>query len=86
MTSLDAAWAGVRFLTDASLLVAIAGVGIFGWHFVRTSGDAVEADAKEISSLAWRGRGALLGLKVLACGAALQVAAILLSAVLPSRP
>jgi hypothetical protein len=82
---LDGAWLLVKFMSLGSLAVALAGVAIFGWYFVRINARAVRNDTSGIPRAAWRGRGAIFGLKVFASGAAMQIASIALSAVLPGR-
>ena len=81
----DGAWILVKTLSYGGLAVALLGVAIFGWHFVRINARAGRGDTNEVPRESWRGRGATLGLKVLLTGAGMQVASFLLSGVLQIR-
>lgn len=82
---LDAAWILVKTLTYGGLAVSLAGVAIFGWHFVRLNAVAAQGDSGDIPPESWRGPGARLGLMVLAGGAGLQLAAVMLASLIPGR-
>ncbi len=82
---LDLGWAFAGLLKYASLALALSGVAVFGMHFIRTTGRSAKADEHHIPAEAWRGPGARLAAKFFAAGVALQLFAILLSAVLPQR-
>ena len=81
---LNAAWALYSVLKFAGLAIAIIGVAIFGWYFVRANARAAR-NADKNASIAWGGAGATVGLKVIAFGLAMQVTGFLLALVLPSR-
>jgi hypothetical protein len=85
MTLLAAAWLLQKTFGVAGLTGALAGVAVFGWHFIRISALVAQGDTDEISPESWRGSGARLGLSILACGVALAVASMVLANVLPSR-
>ncbi len=82
---LDIAWLLVKILSYGGLAVALLGVAIFGWHFVRINARAGRGETSAVPAASWRGPGATLGLKILLLGAGLQVASFFLSAVLPPR-
>ena len=82
---LDGAWMLVKTLSFGGFAVALAGVAVFGWYFVRINAQAVHNDTGAIPPEAWRGEGAIFGLKILATGAAMQIAAMVLAAILPGR-
>jgi hypothetical protein len=83
---LDAAWLLPSILKYAGIIVALGGVAIFGWYFVRANARAAREEDAEGGSVAWGGAGAKTGIKVLGLGMALQIAAFLLAVVLPGRP
>jgi hypothetical protein len=82
---LDAAWTLVRILNFGSLLVAMAGVAIFGWNFVWTIAAAARVKNYEIPAASWWGPRARLGLVIIAAGFALQIVAITFATFLPGR-
>jgi hypothetical protein len=79
----DAAWILVKTLSFGGMAVALAGVVIFGWYFIRLNAIAAQGEANHIPPESWRGRGAKLGLAVFAGGAGLQLSSFLLAALLP---
>jgi hypothetical protein len=83
---LDIAWILVKTLSFGGLAVALAGVGVFGWHFVRSNAIAGRGEGDHIPAESWRGSGARLGMMIVAAGAGLQIASMLLAALLPGRP
>ena len=85
-TILDAAWLLSAILKYGGIIVALGGVAIFGWYFVRANARAARKEDEEGASVAWGGTGARNGLKVLGLGILLQLAAFLLAIVLPGRP
>ena len=82
---LDVAWVVVKMPSYGVLAAVSAGVAIIGWHFVRMNARAARSGASFIPPEAWRGRGALFGLQILACGAGMQILAMIVSAVPPGR-
>ena len=53
----DAAWLLIKVLSYGGLAVALLGVAIFGWHFVRLNARAGRGDSGDIPRiLAWSGR------------------------------
>ncbi len=85
-TALGAAWALVNILNYGGLVTALAGVGVFGWNFVRLNAAAGQGDTGAVPRESWRGRRARLGYTIIAVGAAMLVAAIALTYFLPGRP
>lgn len=85
-TVLGAAWTLVNILNYGGLLIALAGVAVFGWNFVRLNAAAGQGDGGAVPRDSWRGRRARLGYKIVAVGAAMLVAAIALTFFLPGRP
>jgi hypothetical protein len=78
----DAAWILVKTLSFGGVAVALAGVAIFGWYFIRLNAIAAQGEANSIPAESWRGRGAKRGLVVFAGGAGLQLSSFLLAAML----
>lgn len=83
---LDIAWILVKILSFGGLALVLAGVGVFGWHFVRLNAAAGRSEGDQVPPESWRGRGARMGLTIVAGGAGVQIAAIVLAALLPGRP
>lgn len=81
---LDILWTLSAFFKYGGLLLALAGVAIFGWYFVRANARAALQDTGE-NTVAWGGPRAVTGLKVLAAGMVVQVLAFGISAFLPGR-
>jgi hypothetical protein len=82
---LDAAWLLQKAFSLGGLVLALAGVAIFGWHFVRLNAQAARGDSEAIPVEAWRGAGARFGYSIFAAGVTLAVASMILSAALPNR-
>ena len=82
---LNAGWMLVALLRYGSLIVALAGVAVFGKNFIGANARAARADSGEIPVESWRGAGAVMGAKLLGIGVLLLMASLLLSAVLPPR-
>ena len=66
---LDIAWILVKILSFGGLALLLAGVGVFGWHFVRLNAIAGRGEGDQVPPESWRGRGARMGLTILAGGA-----------------
>jgi len=81
----DAAWIVIKILSYGGLVVALAGVAVFGWYFVSINARAGRGENTEIPRESWRGKGATLGFKILVSGALMQVASFIFSALLPHR-
>jgi hypothetical protein len=82
---LNFAWTFVGVLKFGGLAVALIGVAVFGWYFVRGNARAARGDCDKVPSSSWRGPGPILGTKILGVGIALQVLSVLLAGVLPGR-
>jgi hypothetical protein len=79
---LDVAWLLVRTLNWGGLVVAWAGVTIFGWYFVRNNAAAAQGETNDIPRSSWRGPRAKLGFRLVVIGAAMQIASIILATTL----
>jgi hypothetical protein len=84
--ALNAAWLFSKFLSYAGLATALAGVAVFGWHFVRINAAAGRSESGEVPAESWRGQGAKLGYRIILAGAAMLVFSIALASALPGRP
>jgi uncharacterized membrane protein YedE/YeeE len=82
---LTAAWIFVAILKYGSLLVVLAGIGVFGWNFVRLNAKAGRSESGDVPAAAWKGPAAMLGAKLVGLGIGLAVIAMLAAAVLPGR-
>jgi len=82
---LDAGWLLQKTLSLGGLVLALAGIATFGWHFVRLNAVAAHGDSGKVPAEAWRGPGARLGLSILAFGVVLAVASMVLGGSLPGR-
>jgi len=76
---LAAVWLLQKALSYGGLVMALAGVAIFGWYFIRLNAVAAKSDAAEIPAESWRGPGAQFGLIVFAAGMGLAMASIILT-------
>ena len=81
---LTIAWIFVRSLSLGGVAVAVAGVAVFGWHFVLINARASRVGMNSVPGKSWRGNGARLGLGMLGVGIAMQLASFLLAAILPN--
>jgi len=82
---LDAAWKLIQYLNWAGLAAALAGVVIFGWHFIRINAAAAQGDSAKVPASSWRGRGARFGYVLVAIGAGMQIASFILAVAVPGR-
>lgn len=82
---LDAGWMLQKTFSLGGLFLALAGVAVFGWHFVRLNALAARGDSGAIPAEAWRGPGARFGYSIFAAGVTLAVASMILAASLPNR-
>ncbi len=82
---LDLAWLIVGVLKFGGLALALIGIAVFGWYFVRGNDRAARDGAGGVPSSSWRGPGPILGAKILAGGIALQLLSVLLAVMLPGR-
>jgi hypothetical protein len=82
---LNFVWTFVGMLKFGGLAVALIGVAVFGWYFVRGNAQAARDDPDKVPSSSWRGPGPIFGTKILGVGIALQVLSVLLATALPSR-
>lgn len=65
-------------------VTALVGLGIFGFHFIRENGRSARKGQNTVPSRAWRGKGAIKGLRLLTYGAVAIAASIAVSFLLPS--
>jgi hypothetical protein len=82
---LSLAWMVVGVLKFGGLGVALIGVAVFGWYFVRGNAQAARSDSDKVPSSSWRGPGPIFGAKILGLGIALQVVSVLVVVALPGR-
>ena len=82
----NSAWALDGTLKYGGFIIALAGVAIFGWYFVRINARAALAERSDIPVKSWRGSGALFGAKIFALGIVVQVASFILGTMLPGSP
>ncbi len=82
---LNLAWLSVGVLKFGGLALALIGVAVFGWYFVRGNARAARDGTGKVPISSWRGPGPMLGAKMLAGGIALQVLSVLLAVMLPGR-
>jgi hypothetical protein len=82
---LDAGWLLQRSLSLGGLVLALAGVAIFGWNFIRLNALVARSDSGAVPPEAWRGAGARFGYLIFAAGVTLAVASTILAASLPGR-
>jgi hypothetical protein len=82
---LNFAWTFVGMFKFGGLAVALIGVAVFGWYFVRGNAQAARDDSDKVPSSSWRGPGPIFGAKILGVGIALQVLSVLLAMALPNR-
>jgi hypothetical protein len=82
---LDSAWLLTKIFSYAGLATALAGVGVFGWHFVQINGAAGQSERHDVPAESWRGPGAKRGYQIMLCGAAMILFSIVLSNMLPNR-
>lgn len=89
-TLLDLAWMFCGLLKYGGLALALAGVVMFGWYFVRANAHAAKQDAHKQdgseNAIVWGGPRAMMGAKVIGLGLAVQLVAFVLMALLPGRP
>ncbi len=72
-------------LKFGGLALALIGVAVFGWYFVRGNARAARDGTGGVPPSSWRGPGPILGAKMLAGGIALQVLSVLLAVMFPGR-
>jgi hypothetical protein len=82
---LDAAWLVVAVFKYGSIIVALTGVAIFGFYFVRDNARAARRGENAVPAAAWRGDGPRLGAWLLVTGVVLQLISIVIAAAVPGR-
>jgi hypothetical protein len=85
MTLLNLVWALSAILKYGGFAVAVTGVGIFGFFFIRENARSAHGRGNTIPPDAWRGAGPKFGIMVLASGLLLQLVAFLIAVLLPGR-
>jgi hypothetical protein len=75
------AWLLIKLASFGGVAVAVAGVAIFGWHFILINARAAR-EGDEIPAASWRGKGAMLGIGTLALGITMQVTSFILATML----
>ena len=84
--ALNAAWLFSKFLSYGGLAAALAGVAVFGWHFVRINAAAGRSESGDVPPESWRGQGAKQGYRIMLAAAAMVIFSIALASALPGRP
>lgn len=79
---LNLIWTLTGFLKFTGLALALGGVAMFGWYFVRANARAAR---KDDAPVAWGGAGAMNGVKILGLGLGVQLLAFVLILLLPGR-
>lgn len=64
--------------------IALTGLGIFGFYFIRENGRSARKGMNSVPTTAWRGKGPIKGLRYMAYGAILISISIAVSFLLPS--
>ena len=82
---IDGVWGLTEALNFGGVAVAVVGVGIFGWTFVKLNALAARGESSSIPSASWRGRPSLVAATVLACGVGMQVLGYVIAVWLPFR-
>jgi hypothetical protein len=83
--ALDAAWILTKILSYGGLAIMLAGVGVFGWNFIRINAAAGRSERTDVPPESWRGPGAKRGYQIVLAGAAIVIVSILLANLLPGR-
>lgn len=73
-------------LKFCGVLVAVFGVGLFGFHFIRENARAARRGESAVPADAWRGAGPRKGARLLAIGALMLIASLIVSLILPGMP
>ena len=81
----NGAWRLTEVLHLGGVAVAVAGVGVFGWTFVKLNARAAKGETSNVPSGSWRGKPALLGYVIFAFGIAMQMFGYALGVLLPFR-
>jgi hypothetical protein len=79
-------WVIIRALHIVSLLLLLGGVALFGWHLIRAASPRSANHGDKLSPEIWRGKPAMLALKIFGAGVVLQLMSILLAIVVTSWP
>ena len=82
---LNDAWRFTQALNFGGVAVAVAGVGVFGWTFVKLNAIAARGETNTVPSNSWRGKPARLALVIFGVGVAMQVLGYTLGLMLPLR-
>jgi hypothetical protein len=85
MEFLNVAWILIKTLKLGGFMIALLGVGVFGWYFIQINGLAAKGDSGEVPWESWRGPKAKVGLTIFAGGIALALLGAFLAAILPGR-
>lgn len=72
-------WLTFTILKFGGVGVAVLGVGIFGYFFVRENARSARSSQNVIPMASWRGKGPIVGTMILAAGILAQLAAYLIA-------
>ena len=73
-------------LKFCGVAIAVAGVLMFGFHFIRENARSARRGESSVPSIAWRGEGPKKGARIIAAGALALTASLLVSLILPAMP
>jgi hypothetical protein len=79
------AWRLTQALNFGGIAVAVIGVAVFGWTFVKLNALAARGESNSVPSASWRGPSARLGMLIFACGVGMQLLGYVMAVLLPHR-
>lgn len=74
------------FLKFAGAAIAVTGVGIFGFYFIRDNGRSARRGESSVPAKAWRGPGPRKAVRIFAAGVFALILSVLVSLILPGMP
>jgi hypothetical protein len=73
-------------LKFAGAAIAVTGVGIFGFYFIRDNGRSARRGESSVPAKAWRGPGPRKAARIFAVGISALTLSVLVSLILPRMP
>jgi hypothetical protein len=73
-------------LKFAGAALAVTGVGIFGFYFIRDNGRSARRGENSVPAKAWRGAGPRKAARIFAAGVFALTLSVLVSLILPDTP
>jgi hypothetical protein len=83
--TIDDVWRLTELLNYGGIAVAISGVAVFGWTFVKLNAIAAARESNTIPAASWRGRSAWAGVAILTGGVAMQILGYVIAVQIPLR-